>query len=85
MLIDILMRRAWRDNHQPMLRYLTISKFSEESGYTEDAIRAKIKNGVWLQDIVWTKAPDGRVLIDIEGFETWVQGKQVSALRRAAA
>lgn len=60
-----------------MLRYLTIGKFAEESGYTEDAIRAKIKTGVWLEGIVWKKAPDGRVLIDTEGYEAWVEGKQV--------
>jgi hypothetical protein len=57
-----------------MLRYVTISKFALESGYTEDAIRAKIKAGVWLQDVIWKKAPDGRVLIDIDGYERWVAG-----------
>jgi hypothetical protein len=56
------------------LRYVTISKFAQESGYTQEAIRAKIKAGVWLQDVVWKKAPDGRVLIDIDGFERWVEG-----------
>jgi hypothetical protein len=39
-----------------MLRYLTIGKFAEESGYSEDAVRAKIKTGVWLEGIVWRKA-----------------------------
>lgn len=68
-----------------MLRHVTIAKFAAESGYTEDAIRAKIKNGVWLEGVVWVKAPDGRILISIEGYETWVQGKQASALRRTAA
>jgi len=68
-----------------MLRHVTIGKFSAESGYTEDAIRTKIKNGVWLQDVVWIKAPDGRVLIDTEGYEKWVAGQQVSALQRKAA
>jgi len=68
-----------------MLRYLTIAKFATESGYTEDAIRAKIKNGVWLEGIVWTRAPDDRVLIDIEGYEKWVQGKQASVLQQKAA
>jgi len=67
------------------MRYLTIGKFAEQSGYTEDAIRAKIKTGVWLEGIVWKKAPDGRVLIDTEGYGTWVEGRQVSALQRSAA
>ena len=68
-----------------MMRYLTIGKFAEESGYSEDAVRAKIKTGVWLEDIVWKKAPDGRVLIDTEGYGKWVEGKQVFELQRSAA
>lgn len=58
-----------------MLRWLTIEKFSTESGYTPDAVRSKIKRGDWLQGVVWIKAPDGRVLIDTEGFEQWVRGQ----------
>lgn len=73
------------DRGSLMLRYLTIPKFAAESGYTEDAIRAKIKQGVWLEGIVWKKAPDGRVLIDIEGYLVWVEGKQVSVLQQSAA
>ncbi len=61
------------------LRYVTIGKFSAESGYTEDAIRSKIKNGVWLMGQVWIKAPDGRVLIDVQGYERWVEGLPVIA------
>ena len=54
-----------------MLRHLTIEKFSTESGYTPDAVRSKIKRGDWLEGEVWIKAPDGRVLIDTEGYEQW--------------
>lgn len=68
-----------------MLRYLTIGKFAVESGYTEDAVRAKIKAGVWLDGIVWKHAPDGRVLIDVQGYEKWVEGLQASELRRKVA
>lgn len=55
------------------MRYLTIRKFSNESGYTEAAIRSKIADGTWLKDYVWRKAPDGRVLIDVDGYEAWVE------------
>jgi hypothetical protein len=55
-----------------MVRRLTIEKFSAESGYTPDAVRSKIKRGDWLEGHVWIKAPDGRILIDIEGYEKWV-------------
>jgi hypothetical protein len=68
-----------------MTRYVTIPKFSTDSGYTEDAIRTKIKNGVWLEGQVWMKAPDGRILIIIEGYERWAEGQTVFDLQRRAA
>lgn len=55
------------------MRYLTIRKFSSESGYSEAAIRSKIRDGVWRLGQVWRKAPDGRVLIDVLGYEAWVE------------
>ena len=62
------------------MRYVTIRKFSSESGYTEAAIRAKIQDGTWMKDYVWRKAPDGRILIDVEGYEAWVEmGKPPTA------
>jgi len=56
------------------MRYLTIGKFSSESGYTEAAIRSKIADGTWLEDRVWRRAPDKRILIDVSGYEEWVEG-----------
>jgi hypothetical protein len=61
-----------------MLRYLTIPKFAAESGYTEEAVRTKIQRGIWLEDVVWIKAPDNRQLIDVEGFYRWARGEQPS-------
>jgi hypothetical protein len=55
------------------VRYLTIRKFSSESGYSEAAIRSKIRDGVWRLGQVWRKAPDGRVLIDVLGYDAWVE------------
>jgi hypothetical protein len=68
-----------------MLRYVTISKFSTESGYSEDAIRTKIRDGIWPENKVWKKAPDGRVLISTEGYDEWVETGGVLKLRRKAA
>jgi hypothetical protein len=67
-----------------MLRHVTIPKAAAETGYTEDAIRSKIKRGEWLEGVVWIKAPDGRILIDLEGYEKWATG-EVSLQHRAAA
>jgi hypothetical protein len=65
-----------------MIRYLLVPKFCAESGYTDDAVRAKIKSGVWLEGLVWRKAPDGRILIDVEGYERWVEGKMLADLQQ---
>lgn len=62
------------DGTNGLLRYVTIKKFAELSGYTEDAIRSKIQRGDWLEGAVFIKAPDGRNLIDLEGFEKWATG-----------
>ena len=54
------------------IRYVTIRRFAEATGYTENAIRTKIRDGVWREGQEWVKAPDGRNLIDIEGYNAWV-------------
>ncbi len=59
-----------------MLQFRTIKQFAQESGYSEKAIRLKLDKGIWADGIRY-KAPDGRVLISIEGFERWVQGTEV--------
>lgn len=53
--------------------YVTIKKFSELTGYTEKAIRAKIERGEWIEGAIFKRAPDNRILIDIEGFQSWVE------------
>ena len=42
------------------MRYMTIRKFASESGYSEDAIRSKIRDGIWRLGEIWFRAPDGR-------------------------
>ena len=64
------------------MRFVTIQKFAAQSGYTEDAIRSKIKRGDWIQGHEWRRAPDGRTLIDISGVEAWVIGKGSGRSRR---
>lgn len=67
-----------------MPRFVTIEKFAELSGYTPDAQRTKIQRGVWLEGAVWVKAPDGRILIDQEGYELWASGAMSSQHQKAA-
>lgn len=65
-------------------RHVTIKKFCAETGYTPDAVRSKMKRGDWLEGAVWVKAPDGRILIDMEGYEAWAIGATSSPHQRAA-
>lgn len=57
------------------MKWVTIKKLSELVGYSEDAIRAKIKKGVWRQGAHWVKAADGRILVNLPGIESWIEGR----------
>lgn len=70
-----------------MIKYKTITQFAAESGYTEHAIRAKIRDGIWARGHVWIAAPDGRKLISVEGFNEWAEqqrGEAAAALEPSA-
>lgn len=54
-------------------KYVTIDKFSNLTGYTRRAIESKINKGVWAEGIQYRRAPDNRVLIDLEMFDKWVE------------
>lgn len=58
-----------------MIDLITIPRFCLLTGYSDDAVRAKMAEGVWLEDVVWIKAPDNRILISIRGFEIWAAGQ----------
>jgi hypothetical protein len=57
------------------VNWVLIKKLIELTGYTDDAIRAKIKRGVWLSDIHWKKAPDGRIVFNLLAIKEWIEGK----------
>ena len=58
-----------------ILKWITIRKFSEVSGYSEKAIRAKIDRGQWPEGILWLKSPDSRIQINLEAYNQWVEGR----------
>lgn len=55
------------------MRWVLVKKFSELSGYSEEAVRQKIKKGVWLYGAHYRKAPDGRIIVNIEEVEKWLE------------
>ncbi|OGA15860.1 MAG: excisionase [Betaproteobacteria bacterium RIFCSPLOWO2_02_FULL_63_19] len=58
-----------------MVKWVLIHKVVELIGYTDDAIRAKIKRGVWICGIHWRKAPDSRIIFNVEALQKWLEGK----------
>lgn len=63
-----------------MINYIQLRKYAELSGYSEKAIRDKIYEGVWVEGIHFCKAPDRKIMINIEKVELWLQGKNSLAL-----
>jgi hypothetical protein len=65
-----------------MIRWVTVKKFADESGYSEAAVRRKIQDRKWPA-AVWIKALDGHILINIEEYEKWVESaREAPALIR---
>jgi hypothetical protein len=55
-------------------RFVTIELAAAITGFSPGAIRTKIARGVWLEGRQWVKR-DGRVLIDMRGYEAWAEGR----------
>jgi len=53
--------------------YVLLRKAAEITGYSVKAIERKIERGQWVEGREWVKAPDGRRLVSIKGYEQWVQ------------
>lgn len=56
------------------MTWVLIKILVQQTGYSEDAIRAKIKKGVWLQGDLWRKAPDGRIVFHLPKVQSWMSG-----------
>ncbi len=67
-----------------MVRYVTIPRFAELSGYSPAAIRTKIRDGIWRDGREWRRAPDGRILVDVDGYHAWVEGGRALQVRHKA-
>jgi predicted HNH restriction endonuclease len=60
-------------SHISYVRFVKISRAAELTGYSEDAIRTKIRDGIWPEDLVWKWGPDSVQLVDLEGYDRWAQ------------
>ncbi len=55
-------------------RWVLIRRAAEVTGYTQSAIRTKIKLSVWTRGRHWCKGPDNRVFVDLQAIQRWVVG-----------
>jgi len=56
-------------------QWVLVKRFAEVTGYSENAVRHKVKNGTWVQGRIWRKAPDGRIFLNLAEFERWVESE----------
>jgi hypothetical protein len=54
-------------------RYVLLPLANLLTGYSVKAMERKIERGDWVEGRVWRHAPDGRILIDLEGYQKWVE------------
>ena len=54
-------------------RYIRIALFEQITGYSQKAVRRKIEDGHWLEGKQYHRAPDGCILVDMEGYTKWVE------------
>lgn len=54
-------------------RYVLLPLANAITGYTIKAMERKIERGDWAEGKVWRRAPDGRILIDMLGYQRWVE------------
>lgn len=58
-------------------KYVRLPLFESMSGYSEKSVRRKIEDGIWREGCEFKRAPDGHVLVNLEGFEKWVESPKL--------
>lgn len=57
----------------PPARYIRLPLFERLTGYSQKAVRRKIETGAWLEGREYRRAPDGHIIIDMQGYYKWVE------------
>lgn len=66
--------------------HVTVALAAAITGFSEKAIRRKLEDGVWPEREMWRRAPDGSILISMEGYRKWVEQAPASrSAKRASA
>ncbi len=64
------------DTGLQVARYVRLPLFERLTGYTQKAVRRKIEEGQWLEGKQYMRAPDGHILVDMEGYARWVESQR---------
>jgi len=59
-------------------RYVLLPLANLLTGYSVKAMERKIERGDWQEGKIWRRAPDGRILIDVLGYQRWVEGPRAA-------
>jgi hypothetical protein len=62
-------------------RYVLLPLANLLTGYSVKAMERKIERGDWQEGKVWRRAPDGRIVIDVLGYQRWIEGPRASVHR----
>lgn len=55
------------------MKWVRLSEWCKQTGDTEDAVHARRRAGIWLEDVHCRKAGDGRIWINTEAARQWVE------------
>ena len=56
-------------------RYVLLPLANALTGYSVKAMERKIERGDWQEGKVWKRAPDGHIMIDMVGYQKWVESR----------
>ena len=59
-------------------RYVLLPLANLLTGYSVKAMERKIERGDWQEGKVWKRAPDGRIVIDVLGYQRWVENPKAA-------
>src|SRR6266404_3162872 len=62
----------------PTARYVLLPLANLLTGYSVKAMERKIERGDWQEGKVWRRAPDGHIVIDVLGYQRWVEGPRAA-------
>lgn len=68
------------------MKWVKLNKYCADTGDTPDAVHAKRKKGTWVDGVHCKIADDGKLWINTEAVDEWVeQGKAATQKRLRAA